>query len=122
MKFFLMILLILVSFPILANPNEVECEGTYEGMDLRLEIKERDSRYGDAHIKISGKETLHYRVASFYSPEAKGIQYYGQRLVMEVIHWPHESPRRKRTYKGVLLTPDLGSQYIRNLRCRFPGA
>lgn len=122
MKFFLLILLGLMSFSILANPNEVECEGTFEGMNLLIEIKERDSRYGDAHIKILGKETLHYRVASFYSSEVKGIQYYGQGLVMEVIHWPHESPRRNRTYKGVLLTPDLGSQYIRNLGCRFPGA
>lgn len=122
MKFFLLICLILVPFSIWANPNEVECEGTFEGMNLVLEIKERDSRYGDAQIRISGKETLHYRLASFYSPEARGIQYYGQRLVMEVIHWPHESPRRNKTYRGTLLTPDLGSQYIRNLRCRFPGA
>ncbi len=122
MNFILLICLIFVPFSIWANSNEVECEGTFEGMNLLLEIKERDSRYRDAQIKISGKEILHYRVASFYSPEAKGIQYYGQRLVMEVIHWPHEYPRPHKIYKGVLLTPDLGSQYIKDLRCRFPGA
>jgi hypothetical protein len=130
----LMTLLMVILFPViaLANWHEVECsqiipEWNNQTLDISIDSPvSPNQRFKDMWVTLTGLNgtyrQIRYTVTNGRFQDFNRIQYQGGRVRLVVDLWPDQFPRWGRIYRASFYNPDLASQAIINIDCRFPNA
>jgi hypothetical protein len=130
----LMTFFVIALFPLLAwsNWHELECskiipEWGHQTLDIAIDQQfSPNQRFKDMWVTLTGGNgtyrQVRYTITSARFQDFNRLHYQGGRVRLVVDLWPDQIPRWGRIYQATFFNPDLTSQAILNLDCRFPNA